>query len=262
MGGSPSPPPAPDPVATAKAQEATNKATAVTQYGLNATNQVTPEGSLSYKQIGTWGDGTPRFESTQTLSPEQRMLWDQNVSNQQKLGQYGGEQIVRIGGLLSKPVQLGNEPTEARLMELGRKRLDPMFTDRRSALEGKLTNQGVGAGTEAWNNAFRDFGQQENDAYNSLLLSGRAQGNQELLTERNQPINEISALMSGSQVSQPNWAGTPQVAVSPTDSMGAQNMAYQGALNNYNQQVGAGNAKVGGAATIGASAAMAAAMFF
>ncbi len=70
----PSPPPAPDPKETAAAQSQMNKETAVAQYGLNATNQVTPQGTLTYKQIGTWADGTPRFEATTAYSPTAR-IW-------------------------------------------------------------------------------------------------------------------------------------------------------------------------------------------
>jgi len=47
MQSAPTPAPAPDPVKTAQAQSASNKDTAVAQYGLNATNQVTPNGSLA-----------------------------------------------------------------------------------------------------------------------------------------------------------------------------------------------------------------------
>lgn len=49
-------PPAPDPVKTATAQGAVNRDTAITQYLLNATDQVTPFGSLTYEPIGNWAD--------------------------------------------------------------------------------------------------------------------------------------------------------------------------------------------------------------
>jgi hypothetical protein len=48
-------------------------------------------------------------------------------------------------------------------------------------------------------------GQQQNDAYNNLLLTGRGQAVQEQLTEDNQRINQISALLNGGQVSMPNF---------------------------------------------------------
>lgn len=46
----------PDPVATAQAQGAVNRDTAITQYLLNATDQVTPFGSLTYEPIGNWAN--------------------------------------------------------------------------------------------------------------------------------------------------------------------------------------------------------------
>jgi hypothetical protein len=262
MGGGGSPPPAPDPVATAKAQAAANKETAITQYGLNATNQITPEGTLSYKQIGTWLDGTPRFESTQALSPEQQKIFDLYQTTQGNIGQIGVDQSARIGELLGKPVSLGNEASEARINELARKRLDPMFAERRAALDNKLANQGIMPGSEAYARATGQFGEQENDAYNQLLLTGRAQANQELLTERNQPLNEISALMSGSQVSQPNWLNTPQSQVAPVDYMGAEQNKYAGQLNAYNQEQARSQANMGGLYGLGGTALMAGAMFF
>lgn len=246
MSSSPTPPPAPDPAATAAAAAASNKATAVAQTGLNAINQVTPYGNLSYNQIGTWEDGTPRFEATQSLSPEEQKLYDLGTANQEKIGTIGGEQISRVGELLSSPVSLDNDATEGRLMELGRKRLDPMLATRRSALETKLANQGITPGSEAWQHEMTQLGQTENDAYDNLLLTGRGQSVQEALTARNQPLNEITALMSGSQVSQPNFTTTPQSSIAPVDYLGAVNTQVGAQQNNYNQQVGQQNALMGG----------------
>jgi len=50
---SPAAPVAPDPVKTAEAQGTMNQNTATTQQLLNMTNQVTPDGSLTYNQTGT-----------------------------------------------------------------------------------------------------------------------------------------------------------------------------------------------------------------
>lgn len=234
MGGSSSPPPPPDPVATAKAQGEMNRDTAITQYGLNATNQVTPYGNLSYSQNGTWSDGTPRFTATTTLSPEQQELYRLNTETQKGIGQIGVDQTQRIAGLLSQPINLNNEATESRLMDLGRKRLDPMLADRRNALETKLYNQGVMPGTEAFDRAMRENSQAENDAFNQLLLTGRGQAVQEALTERNQPINEITALLRGSGVQQPSFVNTPQTNVAPVDYTGLVSNNYAGQMAAYN----------------------------
>jgi hypothetical protein len=115
-------------------------------------------------------------------------------------------------------------------MELGSKRLDPRFDRDRDALSTRLANQGIAPGSEAYNREMEGFGQTRNDAFNQLLLTGRAQSVQEALAQRNQPINEITALLSGSQVSQPQFAGTNMPTIPTTD--------YAGLVNsNYNQRV-------------------------
>lgn len=231
-----------------------NRDTAVTQYGLNATNQVTPYGNLNYEQIGTWSDGTPRFQATQSLSPEQQKLYEQQTQLGSKLNDIGLSQADRIGGLLGTPVDLSNEATESRLMELGRSRLDPALAARRGSTEQDLMNRGVRPGTEAYSRGMEAVTQGENDAYNQLLLTGRGQAVQEALAERNQPINEISALMSGGQVSQPNFVGTPQPGVAGTDYAGIVQSGYQNQMGQYNAQMNQQNALMGGLFGLGGSA--------
>src|SRR4051812_9171952 len=108
MPSTPSPPPAPDPAATAAAQSATNKATAITQYGLNATDQVTPYGNLSYAQGKPWEDGTPHYTATQTLSPEQQNLYNLGTQTQANLGNIGVEQSDKVRGILNSPFDLNS----------------------------------------------------------------------------------------------------------------------------------------------------------
>jgi len=116
-------------------------------------------------------------------------------------------------------------------MELGRKRLDPMFAQREEDLRSRLMNMGLRPGSEAWDREWTNETQARNDAYNQLLLTGRGQAVQEALTERNQPINEISALLAGSQVDQPNFLGSTVGAIPTTDVAGLIN-------ENYNQKLG------------------------
>jgi hypothetical protein len=97
-------PAAPDPVKTAEAQGTMNQNTATTQQLLNMTNQVGPDGSLTYNQTGnnsfTGADGksytVPQFTATTTLSPEEQKL--QALSNQtrQNLGQIGVDQSISV----------------------------------------------------------------------------------------------------------------------------------------------------------------------
>lgn len=252
----PEAPAAPDPAKTAAAQSQSNKDTAVAQYGLNATNQVTPNGNLTYSQSGTWADGTPRFTATTSLSPQQQSLYDKGNVTQNNLADIGNQQSAKIGALLNTPVNL-NTATEGKIDQLGAARLDPQFAREGAALDTQLVNKGIRPGSQAWNDAHTQFSQNKNDAYNQLYLSGRQQGSQEALTERNQPINEISALLSGSQVSQPGFTNTPTPGVAPTDVIGAQqqslnqqNVGYQANVANQ-QALTNGLFKLGSAAVGG-----------
>src|SRR5688572_7336631 len=53
MGGGGDPPPAPDPAKTAAAQSAANEATARTQFKLNAIDDHSPTGSVTWRQPGS-----------------------------------------------------------------------------------------------------------------------------------------------------------------------------------------------------------------
>jgi hypothetical protein len=258
----PSPPPAPDPVATSRAQTQSNVATAGANSTLNLVDQITPQGNLTHQQIGTVAmpDGfggtinVPRFQATQTLSPAQQQLFNQNQSTELAMSRIAGEQTNRIGSVLSSPVDLNNEATEARLFDLGRRRLDPMFAEQDEALRTRLANQGIRAGSQAYDAETRRFGETRNDAFNQLLLQGRGQAVQEALAERSHPINEITALLSGSQVSQPNFMNVSQSPVAGVDHSGNVNashasamQAWQGRMQNHQAMMGgifglAGNA--------------------
>lgn len=242
----PSPPPAPDPVATAAAQTQSNKDTAIANANLNRFDQYSPQGSVKYNVVGTNPDGTPKYEQTTSYSPGEQGIYDTNLATRQNIGQIGQEQSARIGELLGTPVNLNNDAVEGRLFDLGRARLDPMLDQERTKLEQRLANQGIGIGTEAYDRAMGLQGQRANDAYNSLLLGGRKQAVTEALTERNQPINEISALMSGSQVSQPQFTGFQPVAQANTDVAGITNAAYQNSLKAYQLDQQNDNAMMGG----------------
>ena len=252
--GKPSAPQAPDPVATANAQTASNRETAITQTGLNAMNQYGPQGSVTYTQNGTWADGTPRFTQTTSLSPGQQAIYDTGIQTQRNLANTARTQSGRLDSLLGQPFSLDNEATEARLMELGSKRLNPQLQQRREQEIARLSNQGIKVGSTAYDRAMNLVDQGENDARNQLLLTGRNQAVQEALLERTTPLNEIAALATGSQIAMPQFTTTPQTGVGGTDVAGITANAYNGAQNSYNQQMGQWNNTMGGLFSLGASA--------
>lgn len=262
--GKASPPPPPDPRQTSAAQTGTSVATALANANLQNVNQVTPNGNLTYSQSGTYqfkdpytgqSYDIPQFTATQTLSPDQQKLYDLNNQTQQNLGQIGVDQSSKIGTLLNTPFDpaTANKAVEDKIAALGSARLDPMFAREADALATKLTNQGIRPGSAAWNAEMTQFQQGKNDAYNQLFLSGNQQAFQQAQATRNQPINEITALMSGSQVSQPNYVNSNMPTIPTTDNASLINSNYQQQFQNYQAQQQQQNALLGGLFGLGAA---------
>lgn len=211
--GKKAPAPTP-PKETSAAATGTNVATGVANAYLTNMNEVGPDGTRTTERTGMESVTdpytgvtyqVPRFTTTTTLSDAQKAIKDQNDAASLNLSTLGNNLSGSLGNQLTDNFKLGNEAVEGRLFDLGRQRLDPMFANRDEDLRSRLANQGIKVGTAAYDREMALAGQQENDAYNSLLLQGRGQASNELLTEDNQRINQISALLSGGQVSQPNF---------------------------------------------------------
>jgi hypothetical protein len=241
----PTPAPAPDPTATAAAQTASNKATAQTQYELGATNQNTPTGSLSYTQDGTWADGTPKFTSTTSLSPTQQGIFNTTQGTQQNLADIGNSESAKVGNILNTPFNL-DTATADKLQSIQNEFLDPQWQKQGEALEAQNIAKGIRPGSEQYTIANRDFSDQRQRAYDQSYLDSYNTAEQAALTQRNQPLNEISALMSGSQVSQPNFTSTPTPGVAPTDVIGAQQQALNQSNVGFNAQVANNTALMSG----------------
>ena len=63
---------------------------------------------------------------------------------------------------------------------------------------------------------------------------------------RNQPINEISSLLSGSQISNPNFVNTPNNQIPTTDVAGLINTRFSQDMDVYKQESANQNALIGG----------------
>lgn len=96
-------PKAPDPYATAAAQGAQNRETAITQQELNMVNQVGPWGNVNYSQTGTSASGTPLYTATTTLSPSQQAIFEQTQQANQNLAKTAADQ----SGFLSEYLGTG-----------------------------------------------------------------------------------------------------------------------------------------------------------
>lgn len=235
----------PDPKETAAASTGTNVATSVANAYLGNISEFGPDGSTQVKKTGmeTMYDPytkqsyeVPTFSRYTELSDAQKAIKGQNDSASLNLATLGNNLSGTLGQQLTGNFKLGNEEVESRLFDLGSKRLDPAFAKQDEALRTRLLNSGIREGSAAWNSEMGRAGEQKNDAYNQLLLQGRGQASQELLTEDNQRINQISALLNGGQVSQPNFMGANMPTIPTTDTAGIINQDYQNRLAAYQQK--------------------------
>lgn len=244
MGKAPS---APNPVATAQAQTASNRETAITQAGLNAVNQQTPYGNLEYSQIGSWSDGTPRYQATQTLSGQGQQLLNTSMGTQQNLANLAQEQSGRLSGLLNRPLDWSEQ--RGYLDNLTAQNLNPQWDRLSQQNEQDLSNRGLRMGSTAYNDARDQFLQSRSTAYNNANLNNYSSAIQSQLAVRQAPIQEILALAGQGQIQQPNFTSTPQTSVAGTDVAGITQNSFNQQMAGYN----AGQQQLGGLFSAGAS---------
>lgn len=312
----PSAPAAPDPVATAQAQASGNIDTARTTAELNRVNQYTPYGNLTYSQVPGQPDS---WNATTTLSPAEQQNLNYTNQGQNIYGQAAVNQLQSAAGTLStpftsnapdltagatqgalqsyqgalnanaQPVNTDYNAVRQQAIDAANSRLQPQQQMQEEDLRSRLLNSGITEGSEAWNNAYRQYNNSVNDAQQQTILNaenltgqsisqtgqlrqipigeagqiGSIAGNignlgntqmQQSLGLYNQPLNTASALLTGSQIQQPNFTNVPQTNVSPTDYIGAQGQALGQQNVGYNAQLQAANANKTGMYGLGATA--------
>ena len=260
------------------------------------------------------------------------------LQNAPSAGQYGMAQggpnaptlnsQLDLSNIAKMPINAGTTAQEAIM-----RRLEPSLARQRTSTETQLINQGLRPGTEAYDNAARILGEQENDLRSQAALQGlnldiganqqgfsqALQGGQygnaaqlsqfgagqqaqqaanqaiaqnygqgmtsaqaqnateaqrynqalqgaqfgntaqqqalaQALQQRQLPLNEINALMSGSQIQNPQFNAYQgsNVAAAPIANATAQQGAFN--QNLYNQQVAGQNANTAGLFQLGAAA--------
>jgi len=259
-------PSAPNPYATAAAQNSQNMQASQYNSAASNANEVNPYGSVSYRameQVPIYGDGgritgyAPRYERTTTLSPDQQKLLGLETQSKYNMGTTAVEQSANLRNHLQNN-QLDPSKWQALQTDLKKQdlRQDAGPTDRagieknmmdsynrsvkgqEAEQEAQLAAKGLSPGGQGYGNyqmqrddnraeaarkayltsgdesrraqaAYNDVSTQRYNMDQSLasyynnLRGGQAQ---EAFAMRNQPINEITAMMSGSQASIPQFS--------------------------------------------------------
>jgi hypothetical protein len=228
-----SPPAPPDPTQVAQAQTGTNVGTAVAQSNLNNVNRVGPGGSTTFDRTGGYTDPTsgqwvPSYTQTTSLSP----LGNQLLQGQQGLAnevlpaiQQGGANVnpLDISGGANSGIVAGGpqayDPAVAKAV-YGEQSgfLDPQWQEQQKQLEDQLSRQGIPVGSDAYNNAFKQFDNSKTQAYQAasnnavsqgagiagqnfgLALQGQQQGVNLQQQQQLNPMMLLAALTSGAGI--------------------------------------------------------------
>jgi hypothetical protein len=262
--GKKSTPKAPDPMQTALAQSKLNQSAAGMSQLMSMVNQVGPDGSLTYSQDGYRDfvdpftgrvSKIPNYTATTALSDAQR-----GIKENQDAAQFNMADLLRtltgkFKGTLDTPFSLNNEDVENSVVDRYGKRLNEAQGRDRESLEADMLARGIRPGSAAYDTFKRNQGEKENDAWNQIFINARDQAINEKLTERNQPFKEFAALLSGSQIDQPQFGATPGANVANTDYAGLVNQDYQNKLAAQQAQQSSLDKMLGGLFGIGAAAA-------
>lgn len=236
--------------------------------------------TVSYANDPLTGNPIPTVNQTltptaqQTLDRQQQVqlglagVGQQGVNNVSNvLGtpfQFNGPNVqsgLDTSGIARMPVNAGTTGQDAIMS-----RLEPLQARQMAQQQTALRNQGLAPGSEAYTNAMTDFTQGQNDlktqaalqginldmsannqGYNQALQSGQfgntaqQQALSQALTQRQLPLNEVSALMSGSQIQNPSFQQYTGSNVQAAPIMQATQAQGQGNMNLYNAQQGAAN---------------------
>ena len=286
----PTPPPTPDYTGAAAAQGVANVEAARVGSKLSNPNMYTPYGT----QLISYDGDQPTITQTLTPQAQKTLEEQQKTQYQlaslsgkgatvasnvlDKPFAFGGPNVqtsLDLSNVAKMPVNAGMTGQEAIMS-----RLEPSLAKQRTSTETQLINQGLRPGTEAYDNAIQLLGQQENDARTQAALQGinvdmgaNLQGyNQALqgaqfgntaqqqalaqaIQSRQMPLNEITALMSGSQIQNPQFGAYSGSNVQAAPVFAATQAQGQAEQNAYNQQVAAQNANTAGLYSLAGTAA-------
>lgn len=249
---SPQAPPTPDYAGAAQAQGAANVDAARAQGKLNNPNVYSPYGS----QTVSYDGDQPTLR--QTFSPSQQAIFDQSNDTKLQLSQLSGQGADALQGVVGKAVDFSGAPAApGDYSSLRNQTIDAMmarpkedYARAQDQKQSDLIAAGIRPGTQAYDDQMQLLQRGLNDANtqaagNAGILTSQAyqmdadrrkQAITEQLAQRQIPLNEITALMSGSQVSNPfstpGYAQNAQVGAAPV--FAAQQATGQWARDNAN----------------------------
>ena len=240
---SPKTPASPDYASLAQQQSQLEQSAADRATQANRYNQQNPYGSMTWdKQAITNPDGTSggyNWTSKVNLSPEQQYLFDKTGAAQREIAAGTPEYAQRVSQYLSGPMETG-EGVRSRVESELLGKLNTQSDRDLESTRARLLNQGVTENSEAWRRAMVDFDLNRQQARSTAILNAGGEASRQVdlsNTLRNQYLNELGAMLSGSQATIPNYQYGQAVNSGAPNIYGAAQDQYASALQNYNAKV-------------------------
>lgn len=228
-GGGGDAPQAPDYTRAAIATANANKYNTAGPYG-SGTWAIRPGADPNNPQAGDWAQTT-------TLNPQEQGLYDQNVQNRGGVASATGSMLGDLGDRQTIADALYRKATQYMGQEFG---------DQERALETKLQNQGLAMGSEAYDNAMRNFQQTRGQAYEGAATNATINAD----TAQNNAVQRIAQMLQMGRENAPQTAGVGGGA----DLLGAQQAQYNANMDAYNAKEAGKDAGMGQAMGLGSMA--------
>jgi hypothetical protein len=222
---------------------------------------------------------------TQQFSPEQQAIFDEANKAKLSLSQLATRGAGVAGDVVGKNLDLSGLPAAPTSGGVNQRVIDAMmgranedYLKKQDELRSTLIAQGLPIGSKGYGDQMHLLQRGQNDAAQQAVLAGYQQGTTEFgldtqarrnalgeyLQQRQTPLNEITALMSGSQVQNPfaipQYAQNAQVAPAPLFGATQQLGNYNADL--YNAQAAQKGAMQSGLFGLGGAGLMAGGMAY
>jgi hypothetical protein len=303
--GKASAPDPPDYRGAAEEQAKSSQEAANQQMYYNRPEQVTPFGSQLWS-YGTTTDPTSGKEyttskQTSTIVPEAQRALNAQLNIQSGRSEFAQDMLGRVEEGTKDAFDFGQygdyqglqgqydpqAPGEYRdeAFTNMQNMAGPQRAQDRARVETQLANQGITPGSEAYENAMRQLGDQESRQEMGFMTQAGAEGQRvqqmqgaeqgmdvtsasyannlrqmqlaQGIQERNLPLNELNALLTGQQVSQPNMPGFKEAGrAADTQYMTAAENRGQAEMDIFNTQQASKDALMSGAMNMGSSMMM------
>jgi hypothetical protein len=265
---SPSPPPAPDYAGAAQTTSQGSVQAAIANNLLNMRNTNTPLGSQTFKQTGSVsvpgiggqpGFDLPQYSQNIQMTPDGQNLYNQQMGLSTGLLGLGQNSLNQTRDSLGQPQDFGSVQDIAdQSYGMQTQRLDPQWSQNQESFDAKLADQGIPVGSEAYDNANRQFQQSKNDAYNQARLSSIStmpQSFQLSTAQRMQPLTELNAIRTGAQPQMPQFQPVPAAGgAQGPNMMAAMQGQNQYDMGLYNSQIASNNSQMSGLMGLGQAA--------